>query len=500
MHYFTSRTVLNNQIIFYSVCIFFILLNFFTIDWFPLPWCDEVIFHDGSVNFALTGEWRTTAWGADKDNEIYISYPPLYQFLLIPWIYLFGLSPLACRSLNVVLGFLICVIIYRFLRKSNIIKDYWSLAIFLLLFWCAATFSWIYRNGRPDTLNMLCVISFFTCYFEKRNKWLLVLFACLTAFSGIQGCPYLLGILACLYFFQPEKKRIKTALYMAVAGIAAGLILLSLCFFLQGHLLQFYYRCFILSSSTVRNAMLFITPYLQQIIPIDEVYITALLKPDTAVPTSFFEKIMTAYTINKEYLMLCLANGIVYVWLLFKRTIVFKSTESKFISITLIIPLIMTFAGRFAGYYTWMCYFPAVLCLIYIIGKHSRQTWIYAVYGLATLAVVSSGLPKTLITADKNAYKSVESFVLKQNFTNRDKIASSLPAYYIIRGITEECYFTGLYTLSLVPEDTKYVLTAKGDYGNEHTEAYLDLCKSAGKKVSAVDSLDSPQMTLYLVE
>jgi hypothetical protein len=51
-----------------------------------------------------------------------------------------------------------------------------------------------------------------------------------------------------------------------------------------------------------------------------------------------------------------------------------------------------------------------------------------------------------------------------------------------------------------VPEDTKYILTAKDDFGNENMAMYIEQCKSKGKTVCPVDSLDSPQMTLYLVE
>jgi 4-amino-4-deoxy-L-arabinose transferase-like glycosyltransferase len=479
---------------------FFIALNLFTIEWFPLPWVDEISLHDDSINFVLNGEWRTTACFGDRNNEVYSTYPPLYQFILVPWIYIFGVSPLSCRSLNIMLLFLICVIIYRFLRNSNVIKDYYSLAIFLLLFWCAGIFSWIYRNGRPDVLNMLCVICFLTCYYEKRNKLLLALFAFLIVTSGIQACPYLMGILVCLYFFQSEKKRIKTTIYMFIAGTIAGLIFLNIYFYLQGHLLSFYYRSFILASTTVKDAISFLMPYVEHTIPVDESIKNALLKPDHSVSTSFFEKIMNAYLVNKEYLILCLANVIVYLGLLFKRKIVCKSTESKLISITLIIPLIMTIAGRFAVYYTWMCYIPSVLYLIYIIGKHNRQIYITLVYGLATFAIVSSGLPKTLITVDKKAYKKIESFVLKQNFSNKDKIISPFISYYAVRNITKDCYCTGLYPLSLVPEDTKYILTAKDDYGSENMNVYIKYCESAGKKVSVIDSLDSPRMILYIVE
>jgi hypothetical protein len=500
MYYSIKHIKLNNQIIFYLGCIFFIALNLFTIEWFPLPWVDEISLHDDSINFVLNGEWRTTACFGDRNNEVYSAYPPLYQFILVPWIYLFGVSALACRSLNIVLLFFICVIIYRFLRNSNLIRDYYSLVFLLLLLWCADIFSWIYRNGRPDILNMLCTICFLVYYYERKNKLILALFAFLIIISGIQSCPYLMAVLICLYFFQSDKKRVRTAVYMFIAGTVSGLVFLSVYFYLQGHLLSFYYRSFILSSSSMKDIVSFLIPYVEPIIPIDESIKNALLKADQPLSASFFKRIIDAYLVNKEYLILCLVNGIVYLWLLFKQKINYKSTESKLMFVTLIVPLIMAIAGRFAIYYTWMCYIPSVIYLIYIIGKHNRQIYVPLMYGVATFVIVALGLPKALLTTDKKAYKKIESFVLKQNFSNKDKIISPFISYYTIRNITETCYFTGIYPWSLVPEDTKYILTAKDDYGSENMNVYIKYCESIGKKISAIDSLDSPKMILYVVE
>jgi hypothetical protein len=490
----------NNRIIFYLGCICFIILNLITIEWFPLPWVDEVSLHDNSVNFVLNGEWRTTACYGDKNDNVYSFYPPLYQFILIPWIWLFGVLPLACRSLNLVLVFFICLIVYRFLRKTNVIKNYYSIILFLLLFWCAGIFSWIYRNGRPDILNMLCTVCFLVSYYEKRNKWLLALFSFLIIISGIQSCPYLLCILICLYFFQSDKKRIKTAIYMFFAGVLGGMVFFNVYFYLQGHLLGFYYRSFILCSSTMQNISLFLLPYIEKVLPIGAEIKEALLKTDNSVSVSFFERMMNAYSVNKEYLLLCLSNGVIYAWLLIKRQITYKSVESKFLLITLLVPLFMALAGRFAVYYSWMCYIPSVICLIYMLGKHGKRIFVPVICGLATLTVVLFGLPKTLVTVDKKAYKNVESFILKQNFSDKDKIISPFTSYYAVRNITKTCYFTGVYPLTLVPEDTKYILTAKDDYGSENMDIYIKQCEAAGKKVSVIDSLASPQMKLYIVE
>jgi 4-amino-4-deoxy-L-arabinose transferase-like glycosyltransferase len=496
--YLTNLYADKNQIIFFMICLFAIVLNIYTLEWYPLPWVDDISLVDSPVNFVLDGEWRTTAVFGDKDGDVYSLYPPLYQFILIPFIWLFGASPISCKSLNVLLVFGFCLIAYRLFRKTQVIKNYYPVIFFLLLVWCADTFSWIYRNGRPDILNMACVAGFLISYYKGKNNWRLILFSFLIITSGIQACPYILGILICIYFLHSDKRKAKKGIYLFIIGSLSGLLFISIYFYLQGHLLSFYYRTFF-SSSSAKSLVSLLLPYIEIILPMD-MSIKEALSKQTAESTSFFKNLIEAYTINKEYIVLCVVNGLMCLGLTIKKKIIFKSTEAKLLLVSIAIPAMMSIAGRFAIYYTWMCYLPAVLCSAYIVGKHSKSIDIPIVYGFATLFIVSFGLPNTLITSDRNVYHRIETFVQKQNFSDKDKIISPFMSYYAIRNITKTCYFTGTYPLSLVPEDTKYILTAKDDYGNENMDIYLKYCKSVGKKISAIDSLNFPQMMLYIVE
>ena len=394
-----------------------------------MPWIDEIGMVDYPVNFILDGEWRTTAWFGDKNNEVYSVYPPLYQFVLVPWIWLFGVSPAACRSLNVVIAFFISLLIYRFMRRKSIIKNGYTLLLFLLLFWCGSMFSWIYRNGRVDTLNLLCTTAFIAGYCYHLKKWFLALFAFLIATSGIQACPYVLGILICIYFFQPDKKRAKTAIFMMIAGALAGLLFMSLFFYQQGHLLSFYYRSFTFSGSW-NNIISLLNPYVEKSISLDSTIKEALNKPAILNTTPFLQRVLEAYVANREYLILSVVNIIAYAGLWVKRKIIFNAPETRLLFITIIVPLIMAVVGRFAGYYTWMCYIPAVVFAIYVVGKHGKQVCISGVYGLATGIILILGLPKTLITSDKEAYSKVTAFIKKQNFSDADKIVSPFTSYY----------------------------------------------------------------------
>lgn len=117
-----------------------------------------------------------------------------------------------------------------------------------------------------------------------------------------------------------------------------------------------------------------------------------------------------------------------------------------------------------------------------------------------TLGIVLWGLPKTLYTADKEAYPNGEEFIRKQGFSSEDKIVSPFVSYYSVRNITKDCYFTGIYPLTLVPEDIRYVLRAANDFGSQNMDAYLRQCEQKGRKVTLVDRLESPRMELYIIE
>lgn len=246
-----------NQLVVHVFCVCFVVFNIFTLEWEPLPWIDDVSLVDSPVNFVLDGEWRTTAVNGDRHGDVYSLYPPLYQFVLVPFIWIFGASPISCRSLNVLLVYVFCLFIYQLFQKKQLINNYYSIIVFLLLIWSASTFSWIYRNGRPDILNMVCATGFLISYYQAKSKWRLILFSCLTIMSGIQACPYILGILVCIYSFQQDRKRARKGMYMFILGSLSSLFITSVYSYLQGHLLDFYYRTFMFSSTAKRIVCVF---------------------------------------------------------------------------------------------------------------------------------------------------------------------------------------------------------------------------------------------------
>ena len=71
------------------------------------PWIDEVMMLDTSYNMAVHGAWETTAWYRVVGQYPFSTYPPLYQMAATAWIWLFGGSLVAVRSLNLIITFVL---------------------------------------------------------------------------------------------------------------------------------------------------------------------------------------------------------------------------------------------------------------------------------------------------------------------------------------------------------------------------------------------------------
>lgn len=109
---------------------FYCLLNFKTSLWYPLPWCDEIMYTDPSVNFVLGNGFTSTAWSSISSDSFWAGNTPLYQFVLIPWIYCFGIGPMQVRSLNVINIVISNVLIIIAMRRFGLFKSFYTICFF----------------------------------------------------------------------------------------------------------------------------------------------------------------------------------------------------------------------------------------------------------------------------------------------------------------------------------------------------------------------------------
>ena len=137
----------------------FIAVNVFTLSNLP-PWIDEVMMLDTSYNMAVHGSWETTAWYRVAGQYPFSTYPPLYQMVATAWIWLFGRSMVAVRSLNLLLMFAMGGMCLNLMKRHGLKLTAWTVALFTVLLWGTSEMSWIYRNGRSDMLcALMCVLT-----------------------------------------------------------------------------------------------------------------------------------------------------------------------------------------------------------------------------------------------------------------------------------------------------------------------------------------------------
>jgi len=172
-----------------------------TLRWFPVPWIDEVSYADPAASFVLHGHWASTAWFGRGDLTCWTGNVPAYAFLQVPWLWLFGVSAPAVRSLNCVLIALTMVCAWFSVKRLNLIPaPKIRLATLISLSLCYPV-SYCVRCGRPDVVGML-IFAVSSLVWTCPQRWVacmgLFFSAVLIPFAGLQYAfymPVLLGVL-----------------------------------------------------------------------------------------------------------------------------------------------------------------------------------------------------------------------------------------------------------------------------------------------------------------
>lgn len=196
---------------------------------------------DTSYNAAFHGSWETTAWYRVARQSPFSTYPPLYQMIATVWMWVFGRSLVAVRSMNILLTFVLGGVSLRLMKHHGLPLTLWTTLLFTVLLWGTSEMAWIYRNGRPD---MLCALVFvFTVQTidhhlsakSATSSMAVVAISVLLLCSGIQAAVYLSGLW--LFYFivlKTRRKEIVRLLTLLLTGFILGLLLVSLFMLVNG--------------------------------------------------------------------------------------------------------------------------------------------------------------------------------------------------------------------------------------------------------------------------
>ena len=474
------------------------------------PWTDEVMFLDTSYNMAMHGSWATTAWYRTAGQYPFSTYPPLYQLLATAWIWLFGGSLVAVRSLNLFITFVLggaCLQLMMHHRQASS-PHYsqtaglplmpWTVALFTLLLWGTSEMAWMYRNGRPD---MLCALMFvFTVkaidsHLTDRStttRIATVATSALLVCSGFQAAVYLLSLW--LFLFIVMKGRRKEAfrlLALLLTGLLLGVLFVSLFMLAHGRLMAF--ACSILPYSATLSALAVkVLPWTGDMLGFDATPFTQKLLALSTHPT--FTERLASIADYRSFLLLATIALAAYASNFRDRLL---KPAFLLLLFALYVPVVMTLAGRFPIYYRWMVFLPLLFAVTMIAARQRLWRIVFSVTAVA-MTVVSI---RSMMPDEHWHYANLQSFVERQHFHRTASVVCPFSVFYAMKPACDTCYFVGIFPTEFIGH-IDYIIEAHDS--NEFDQPIRDyvgrLQADTTIQLTAIDSCKKPAFTLYHVK
>lgn len=420
-----------------------------------LPWVDEVMFMDSPMNYINGKGWITHSWYSRAHEVPFMYYPPLYTFMVTPWMQIFGTSLEAARSLYLIITFLIGLGLLKTAKLIGHELSLYGTLCFALLLWMSSDMAYMFRNGRPDLIGALLVVLYVNnlLAYRKRNtyvNWISGGIAALILMSGIQNFIYLLLLLIIgICFLNDYRLFIVRQSKWTVLGGLAGFSLCLLYMFLWGHLMGFLENiaCYSGAMKTMASITL---PVLQDITHIDfSYYIQKLSEPESMSDPFYFKlfKILAAPSFS-IVLVACFILGLCRKSKL-NRVLALKGL----FAVSVGIPLLMSVAGRFTAYYYWMALLPLFLLFSILSDQRKLKTFLLSILSCITICVLG------LINICKdNRYGEVRSMIEDIHEFEGKKIVAPFSVFYEVNRYICDSYYVDGYSEKYIPEDIDYVI------------------------------------------
>jgi hypothetical protein len=428
---------MNKKIEFYiviSIGIFFFIWNLTTIDRFPSVWIDEVSYSDPAVNYVMHGKFISTSWSSQPSTEFWSSNAPLHEYLLTLWLKIFGVNIISVRAFDVFLFFLSSLVFWLVMFHYQISKKTFTRIIIFIMFWCGETISGIYRCGRPDVITiLLALLTFWSYHFFDKKQWpFVVCIGFLSPIAGLQLPPFIIVSLFVVFLVTNNRIKIFRFGLLYTISVFLGLVSLFAFLFFKGALLRFLQMTFA-SSLTC-------TGEVAQKVLINDSRINAKLADKFIGLLNYFNFFIT----DKSYLILLALLSVLLLFFLYKKKIKFNSIGFFVYIYLIMLPGIMVFLGRYPVYYWWMGYLVSLLLLAFYLDNENISKKFRTICYIILLISIFLGLPFQMAKNYINSYdeqRNIEKLILK-NITRQDVVFSEHIAYYSLKKIAKESYFT----------------------------------------------------------
>jgi 4-amino-4-deoxy-L-arabinose transferase-like glycosyltransferase len=402
-------------------------INLLTANVSPIVHTDEALFADPAWHLA-TGRGLTSTFWAQPPGTFYATNVPLYFVILAQWIKLFGLSPLAVRSLDMLLVVFASAAVWLAVRRGGLVRSPRAAFAMLLVLLASTEVSTIARNARYDALCALtCSVAFLGAMSpSKYARATIALTAGIIApLAGLQMILYLgaLGILLLLFW---PRRLVRVVLWLWL-GMAIGVGLLALILHMNHALMPFW--------SVLRR----VKPF----------------QPPPSAP----RQIMIFVTAHPTLII----GGVVLLALALaarrRGELHWRSPEIFGLVSAIGIPSALAMFYHFRGEYGWMISAPILIAIVMSMLRlrtENRRSVAFAFACAGLLAIALIGYPLMMaggiVRAAGRDYTRVTRFV-QQNLQPTDRVAIDPPAYYPARTLAAECI--GQYQIPALSADEK---------------------------------------------
>lgn len=487
------------------IVLFCAVISAFLIPYSYLPWYDEVVQSDTPINFLKLGAWDTFTWQDSSGDKPFCTYQPLWQILLIPWMFVFGVSSYSIKMFNLFVFTIFVCLLLHLLKKYKIITDlYCQVSLVVLLFFSYSS-SYLFNNGRVEPVTLLMLLIFVIDYisnWENRDKpisWRRYLKTIVTSalllLSGLQILPLLvISCMVLLVMYWPDKFFFLK--YISVCGV--GFVLSFVCmslFQLYNDNLISYYAFIITGSGMIKKIVAYLLPYMSSLFP-DR--IDGWMERSNDVWEQKSDNMFMILIKCKEFFVASIVSGLFFI--LYWKNIVQNRKKSKlvlsFFLITVLHPFFLAYTGKLPPYYYSFIFIPILIFFVMIMQKYLLQmkyvllifSLSYASYGIS---MKNWDLPIK--------YAAMEAMVDRLDLKREDAVVTVNPLYYILKEKVDSCYIY-LYNPQYASHNIKYLFCEfpVATYLEDHT-SYEEMLLKKGKQLIAVDSIDSPKIIVYKV-
>ncbi len=315
-----------------------------------VPWMDEVFLADTPASILSRGEFNSSL-------DLY-AYNPLFLFMSLPWLYVFGVSHFTVCSLNVFIALLASILCLKILKERQLVVGPIPSVVFVLLFWSGIVFTPSIGSGRPDIVALTTTVLFLDRLTRPTaTYWGIFITAFLSFLSAAYHIPTLFFFGVVLLMLPLQTMNRKEWFHrgnVAATGCFVALAFMGLFYFLQHGFFRFVY-CYLRFNATL-----------------------------AASTRDWAGDFIAAYMSDLSFLILA-GIGLFLMMLPSVR----KAVRWKFFIFVLSLPALQVIAGRYVWYYAWIPYVSLVFLFSVIVSSCQSMKIRYAICALTVLYAVS---------------------------------------------------------------------------------------------------------------